>query len=66
MKSLLNERKIILAGGLNPDNVLDAIKIINPIAVDVSSGVEKSPGIKNKDLIKKFIQNVQKFNSINR
>ncbi len=47
---------IILAGGLNPNTVVDAISQVNPYAVDVSSGVESAKGIKDIDKIKQFIQ----------
>lgn len=45
-----------LAGGLNPGNVAEAVQRFRPYAVDVSSGVEDAPGIKNHFLIKQFVQ----------
>lgn len=46
---------VILAGGLTPENVGDAIRRIRPYAVDVASGVEQSPGIKDREKVKAFI-----------
>lgn len=53
-------RPLFLAGGLNAQNVLEAIKKVEPYAVDVSSGVEASPRRKNKDLMREFIDQVRK------
>ena len=52
-------RRVILAGGLTPDNVSQAITAVRPFAVDVSSGVEKRPGIKDHSLMERFIAAVK-------
>ncbi|MDD3619024.1 MAG: phosphoribosylanthranilate isomerase [Desulfobulbaceae bacterium] len=52
-------RPFILAGGLNPDNVADAVRAAGPSFLDVSSGVEESPGIKDHRLISEFVRAVR-------
>ncbi len=51
-------KPIILAGGLNPDNVREAIGMTQPYAVDVSGGVEASKGIKDAQLMREFLREV--------
>jgi phosphoribosylanthranilate isomerase len=51
-----SNRRILLAGGLNPFNVADAIKRVRPWGVDVASGVEASPGRKDPRRLKAFIE----------
>ncbi len=51
--------KIILAGGLTPDNITEAICCSRPYAVDVSGGVEATKGIKNADKIERFMRGVR-------
>jgi len=50
------DRKIILAGGLTPNNVREAVRIARPHGVDVASGVELEPRRKNEYLVREFIQ----------
>ncbi len=52
---------LMLAGGLDPDNVIDAIRTVRPWAVDVASGIEASPGIKDPAKMKRFIAAVRQI-----
>ena len=51
----VDKRKLILAGGLNPNNVGDALELVRPAAIDVSTGVESGAGQKSRDLIFQFM-----------
>ncbi len=51
--------RLMLAGGLNPDNVTTAVNQVSPWAVDVSSGVESSPASKDKEMMAAFVRNAR-------
>lgn len=53
-----------LAGGLNPDNIATALELITPNGVDVSSGVERSPGDKNLIAVEQLIRTIQNRSSV--
>jgi phosphoribosylanthranilate isomerase len=50
---------VILAGGLRPDNVAEAVRVARPYAVDVAGGVEREPGKKSRSLVEKFIRHAK-------
>jgi phosphoribosylanthranilate isomerase len=59
IESLKLSRPVILAGGLHPENVAEAIRMVRPFAVDVNSGIEISPGVKSHQALSAFIRQVQ-------
>ncbi len=67
-RAIMDEIKpmpLILAGGLTSDNVAEAIKIVRPYAVDVCTGTESSPGIKDIDRVRAFILKVREEDEMN-
>lgn len=53
-------RRVMLAGGLRPDNVEEAVRTVRPYAVDISSGVERVPGVKDEALIRVLVAAVSR------
>lgn len=61
-ETLAKAHPCMLSGGLTPENVAEAIACVNPLGVDVASGVESRPGVKDHDQLKAFIRNARKAN----
>jgi phosphoribosylanthranilate isomerase len=59
-EALARRRRVLLAGGLGPDNVAEAIKRVRPFGIDVSSGVERSPGIKDRRLLAALFEAIRR------
>ena len=55
----IHSKKLILAGGLNAKNIKEAIQQVHPFSVDLSSGVEESPGIKSHEKLSEFFKAVR-------
>jgi len=51
---------VVLAGGLTPDNVAEAVATVDPFAVDVASGVEREGGVKDHDAVAAFVENARR------
>ena len=60
VQKLARERRIVLAGGLRPENVAQAIASVQPFGVDVASGVERAPGDKDFDAVRCFVENARR------
>ena len=61
VKHLNNKYRVILAGGLSPENVARAVEIASPYAVDINSGIEAYPGKKDPAKLKQIFQKLRKY-----
>ena len=58
------QKPFILAGGLHPENIVEALEVAAPYGVDVNSGVESSPGVKDHEKLQRFIDQVRGYNRV--
>lgn len=62
VRAAIGERRLVVAGGLTPENVAAAVRALRPDVVDVSTGVESSPGVKNSERMRAFAAAVEAAN----
>ncbi|MGH7742828.1 MAG: phosphoribosylanthranilate isomerase [Candidatus Eiseniibacteriota bacterium] len=55
-KRVARERRVLLAGGLGPDNVGDALARVHPFGIDASSSLERAPGLKDRERVRRFVE----------
>jgi phosphoribosylanthranilate isomerase len=64
IKNLRPQKPFILAGGIGPNNLEDAVKYVDPDAVDANSALEIAPGIKDEKKIYEFMKKIKSINNV--